>query len=239
MQQTVYTRKSKIEEKKNMQKAFLFIFLTIGVMVLFVLYGFGALAKFAGFLGDLQNSSQPVETEDKTPPIAPRFEPIPKYTNKLELELKGTTEPGATVTVMLDNDTYDALANNQGEFLITVPLINGENDIAAYATDTVGNKSHTTEYYKVSYDNIAPKLEISKPNDQQTFYGSRERQIVIEGTTEPGTKVNINGKHVVVENNGSFTFLTTLNEGENNFLIKAEDDAKNSSEQNKIVTYSP
>jgi hypothetical protein len=234
-----YSRKSKVEEKRNIRKAILFIFLTIGILVLFILYGFGALAKFAVFLGELKKGGQPVESNDQTPPIPPRFEPIPKATNEQELEIKGSTEPGATVILTVNGEDHDLLANNEGEFRYAADLLEGENIISAFSQDNAGNKNNAVQTLIVIYDHEAPKLELSKPQDGSSFYGSKERQLIIEGETDKETKVNVNGRHVVVESSGKFTFLTTLSEGENKLTIKAEDEAGNNTEKIVTVTYSP
>jgi RNA recognition motif-containing protein len=138
-----------------------------------------------------------------------------------------------------NGETIDILANNNGDFTTAVTLNEGENEIMSYSKDTAGNKSATTDTFVITYDKTAPNLDITKPQDQATFYGSKERQLLIQGKTDEKTRVSVNGRHVVVESNGSFTFLTTLSEGENKFTIKAEDEASNITEKTLTVTYSP
>lgn len=208
-------------------------------MAIFVLYGFGALANFAVFLGNLKKGGQPIESNDQTPPIPPRFEPISKATNKPEFEIKGSTEPGATIVLTLNGKDHDILANNDGEFHYEAQLVDGENIISAFSQDSAGNKSNEVQTQTIIFDHESPGLDIIKPQDGASFYGSKERQLVIEGKTEEEAKVNVNGRHVVVESTGSFTFLTTLAEGENKLSIKAEDIAGNITEKLITVTYSP
>lgn len=234
-----YSRKSKVEERKNMRKAFLFGLLTIGAIVLFAFYGLGTLAKFVVFLGDLKKGNQPVQSDDTTPPIPPRFEPIPKETNKNNLDVKGSTEPGATVILVLNGRDYELLANNEGEFSFSANLVDGDNVISAFSQDNAGNKSNKTETQTVILDTSAPSLDITKPQDGSSYYGSKERQLVIEGKTEEEAKVSINGRNVVVETGGVFTFLTTLSEGTNALVVKAEDQAGNITEKTLTVMYSP
>jgi len=60
-----------------------------------------------------------------------------------------------------------------------------------------------------------------------------------EGKVEENAKVQINDRVVVVESDGTFSFVTTLSEGQNNFTVKAEDEARNKVEKNLKVTYAP
>jgi hypothetical protein len=60
----------------------------------------------------------------------------------------------------------------------------------------------------------------------------------LEGNTEPESKVTINSRHVIVDENGTFSYSITLNEGENNFNIKSEDKSGNITEKSiKVFFY--
>jgi len=233
-----YSYLARSEEKKNIKKAYFFLILTAGFIILVIVFGISSLAKYAGFLGNIKKSGQPVEVTDITPPVIPRLDPIPEATNKKEVEIKGTTEPGATVRLYLNNSEKELTANNSGEFTFTVGLKDGENTVSLIAIDDAGNESPKTNVVKINYDTKAPDLEIIKPQDQAQFYTSKQRQVVIEGKTEPGSDVRINDRFVVVESSGSFTFATTLSEGSNTFTIKASDKAGNTTEKTITVSFS-
>jgi len=238
-QYQTYSRKNKVEEKRNIRNAFLFGFLTIALLVLFVFYGFGIIAKFVVFLGDIKKGNSPVVSDDSTPPIPPRFEPIPKATNNQEFDINGSTEPGADVELTVNGKVHELLANSDGEFQYSANLEDGDNTISAYSKDSAGNKSPETDKLTIVYDHTPPTLDISKPQDGASFYGSKQRQLVIEGKTESGTQVSVSGRHVVIDANGGFTYLMTLSEGENELNIKVQDIAGNISEKDMTVTYSP
>jgi bacillopeptidase F len=89
----------------------------------------------------------------------------------------------------------------------------------------------------VNFDNEPPKLDITKPTDGSEFYGSRQRQLVIEGTTDENATININSRMVVVDNQGNFSFGITLQDGTNEFTIKAQDAAGNTTEKTLKVQY--
>lgn len=234
-----YSRRAQTEEKKNIKRAVGFGFLTLALIVAFIFLGLPAVAKFAGFLTDLRKSGLPIDINDTTPPAPPVLSNLPEYTKKKSIEITGKTEAGATVILFLNDSEEEIVANNDGEFSYRYGVWKGENTISAKAKDSAGNESQETKIYKVIFDDQPPKLEINSPEDGREFYGSKERQINIEGVTEEGVSLTVNERIVAVDSDGSFTFLTTLEEGENTFTIKAEDRAGNSEEKTLTVRFSP
>jgi hypothetical protein len=193
--------------------------------------GIPALAKLAGFLGTLKSSSEKIEKNDTTPPAPPQLETLPEATNKENLEIKGFTEDGATVILLINNSREEVVADKEGSFTFTTNLKKGENSIAVMAKDASGNESISSELQTVIYDNEKPLLEISSPEDGKNFYGSMQRQVVIEGTSEAGVSITVNGRYAAVDDEGGFSFATTLQEGDNNFMVKAVDKAGNEIEK--------
>lgn len=234
----MYSRRSKTEEYKNKKKAILFILLTLVSILLIFFYGLPAVIKFAAFLTDINQSSQPIETNDTTPPPPPRISSLPTATNNKKVDIKGNTEAGAKVTVYLNSEKEDIIADSSGNFSITYEIVKGENYISAKATDSSGNESQKSDIQKIILDTDPPPLEINKPENNAEFYGSRQRQLIIEGVTEENVNLQINQRWVVVEAGGNFTFSTTLQEGENTFNLTAEDSAGNKTEESLKVIYS-
>lgn len=232
------SRLARTEEKSNKKKAYLYIILSIISLVLLVFLGIPAIVKMASFLTELRSSGEPIGIEDTTPPAPPQMDDLPEATNKSVITISGTAESGATVVIYLNGEAIETITDNSGEFSHTSGINKGENVVYALVKDSAGNESQTTQEYFIVFDNEAPDLEISSPEDGAEFYGSKQRQISIEGTTEDDVKVTINDRFVVVENDGSFTFTTTLNEGENGFNIKAEDDAGNMTEETITLHFS-
>jgi hypothetical protein len=234
-----YSYKNKAEERKITKRTFLYIFLTTASILAIYFFGIPVLIKFASFLTNINKSGKSVEINDTIPPPPPIINNLPEATNSKSLDIKGTSEPGATVTVNVNNENQDVVVSNEGEFILNIKLKDGENTIYAYATDQSGNKSQKTENYNVTLDNKNPDITISKPTDGEIFSGSKQEQITIEGNTEIQASLEINNRFVLVEDDGSFAFFTTLTSGENNFDIKAQDKAGNVSEKTLKVIYNP
>jgi hypothetical protein len=232
-----HSRLAKLEEKKNIKRAVIFGALTIGIIIFFVFFGLPLVARFAGFLTDLRKGNTPIEISDTTPPAPPILERLAEHTKDQQLKISGKTEPGATIILFLNTNDEEIIANKDGEFNYTFKLKKGENTISVKAIDSAGNESQESKTYEVVFDNEAPNLEITSPEDGKEYYGSKERQITIEGLTEDGVSLTINDRIVAVEEDGTFTFLTTLNEDKNNFNIKSTDKAGNQTEMDFVVSF--
>lgn len=235
----MYSRRLTIEEKKNKRRAISLIFLTVVILLGIFFYGLPTVVKFTAILTDINQSSQPVEANDTTPPPPPRLESMPIATKEEKIDIRGNTEAGAKVTLFLNDTEEEILADSSGKFSFNLTLTDGENSISAVSTDSSGNTSQKTEIQTVIFDKKLPELELIKPNDKAEFFGSKQRQVVVEGKTESEVRLQINQRQVVVENDGSFTFATTLSQGQNNFTVVAEDRAGNKTEKTFSVTFTP
>lgn len=234
-----YSRYASVEERRNIRRAFLFGILTILAIVGLLFFGLPSVAKFAAFLTDLRKSTQPVDKNDTTPPAPPRLNQLPEATNKNEIEIDGLTEEGATVIISFNGKSEEVVADSEGKFAFSFPLNDGENLISAKARDQAGNESQEGKVYTIVFDNKSPKLEISTPSDGASFFGAKQRQVTVQGTTETGVTLTINDRLVKVEEDGSFTFASTLGEGANSFNLKSTDKAGNQNERTISVNFSP
>ena len=232
-----YSRLHSLEEKRNIRKSIVFLFLT-GVLIIGIIFvGLPLVAKFAIFLGNLKKSNTPVEVSDITPPAPPRFEPFSDAVNSQSITINGTSESGATVSLYINGNQKDIIANNEGSFSLLLNLIKGDNIFYATAKDKSGNISQKTQEFKIIFDNEPPKLEISSPTEGSKFFGVKQKQISIQGTTEKEANITINDRFVKVDENGQFNFSATLSDGENTFNIKSVDKAGNLTEKNLKVSF--
>lgn len=239
-----YSRLASVEEKRNIKKAYYYIILSIATIVLLILYGLPALIKFAGFIGDVAKSDKPVEINDITPPAPPQFDQIVEFTNKEVLVITGKSESGATITIRANNENSEIVANSNGGFSFIFSLQAGDNTIDARSKDISGNESNQTNTYKIYFDNKEPKLDIQSPADGSAYFGSGQRQLSIKGTVDEIVDLTVNGKPVAIkedtgtDGDNTFSFTTTLNEGENKFDVVATDPALNETSSTLTVNFS-
>lgn len=233
-----YSRLATVEERKNVRSAFILILLTVTAIVGLIMFGLPTVAKFASFVADLRKGNQPVDRNDATPPAPPTFNQLPEATNKQKIDISGNSESGTTITLLINNNPQEVVVDSTGTFRFSADLNKGQNTLWASAKDKAGNESQKSKVITILFDNEAPNLDISEPNDGQQFNGAKERQITIKGKTEPASTLTINDRLVKVEDDGSFIFATTLNEGDNSFNFKAVDTAGNNSEKTLTVHFS-
>ena len=74
---------------------------------------------------------------------------------------------------------------------------------------------------------IEPKLEVESPKDNESFYGLSQKQLIIKGKVDEKVDLRINDKFVSLKDDGSFSFTVNLNEGSNQFEVKAVDQSGN------------
>lgn len=233
-----YSRLASVEERKNVKNAYKYIAWSIIALVLLVFLGIPTLVRFAGFIGDIAKSDKPVEVNDITPPAPPQFDEIPEFTNKEILEITGQSENAAIIKIRANNNDSEVVANSEGKFSFTFNLNKGENSIDATATDLSGNQSTQTQTFRISYDNEEPELTVESPADGSSFFGSGQRQLSIKGAVDENVDLRINDRFVSLKDDNTFSFATTLSEGENKFEIKATDPAGNESSTSLTVTFS-
>lgn len=232
-----YSRLINTEQKRNVRNAVKFGFLTLIAIIALIFFGIPVLGKFTAFISDLGGSGKIITKNDKTPPAPPQFDTFNEFTNQTKITLTGRSEPGAIVTITFNNKEEENITNKDNNFTFNFALNNGENTFLAMATDEAGNKSLNTQTYIITFDNKKPELTVTSPSDGTSFFGPKQRQVTVEGKTEPEAQLLINDRVVSVENDGGFKFTTTLNEGENKFLIKAMDEAGNSTETELTLNF--
>jgi hypothetical protein len=226
------------EERRNYRKAFLYLVFSVLFVIIFVFFGIPSISKFAALLTDIRQTSEPIQKDDTTRPISPRIDPLPEYTSSDHVDIKGTTEPGVSVTIYHNSNEDEVLSDKNGEFLFTINLRTGKNTISLLSKDKSGNESIKTDTMSIILDKKSPDLVVTNPSDESEYFGTKQRQVIIEGSTEEDSTVAVNDRFVQVDNQGAFTYLTTLNEGDNKFSITATDKAGNTSETQLLLKYS-
>jgi hypothetical protein len=236
--QRQYSRLAKVEEGRQLRTAVKFVILTVGLIAFLGFLGIPLLVKVVEIATNREAGTS-INPEDTTPPAPPRIAGLPEYTKENEIKIEGNTESGATVILHLNQEIKELLADAGGNFSTRMNLDDGENKIFAISIDTNGNESLQSKDFLVTFDNQEPKVEVLQPKQGETLSGSKQKQISVEGTTENGVQMTINGRVVIVSGDGKFNYPTSLNEGENNFNIKATDRAGNMTELDVKATYIP
>lgn len=236
MRQT-YSRLQSVEEKRNLRNTIFFTVLTIAAIFLLVFVGIPLFGKLTVFVSDLRGGSKAISKNDITPPAPPRFNYFPAFTNQQTSNISGSSEVGATVKLIFNGKPLEILTDKEGNFTFNLQLNDGDNTFSATAVDSSGNQSQKFKDYKITFDNKPPNLTVNSPSDGTNFFGSNQRQVTIQGTTEVGCQVMINDRIVSVDDNGNFQYTTTLNDGGNPFAVKSTDQAGNTTQKDMTLNF--
>ena len=169
---------------------------------------------------------------DTIPPVLTVLYPLNNsILNSSTVLVRGNVDAGSSVKVNGEAVQVDGLGN----FETTVKLVSNPDVINISAIDIAGNASQIA--ITVSFDTVPPPLTVSRP---VMFQQISKLPIVVEGKTEAGVSVSVNGSPATVSEDGSFTFsLQTLQEGTlTNIEVIATDTAGNSTKRTISVKYS-
>jgi len=228
-----------VEEKRNKKAALKYVIYTIIAGILLFFFGIPLLGRFAAFISDFRKVGAPITSNDSTPPAPPKVDNLPEFTNQKEIKLTGKSEEGATVKLTFNGKEEEVVVGGDGSYSFDLTLRGGANEFDLVAVDTSGNEGQRSKVYTITYDNKAPDLTIDSPENGKEFFGSQQRQIEIKGTTDSGSEITVNDRFVSVDEDGSFQYTTSLNEGENKFLVKSTDKAGNTSESELTLNFTP
>lgn len=235
------SRLTRLEEKRNIRKAALLVTGTAVVAILGITIGVKVLARIAGFSNTLGSAGQPIDKNDNIPPGPPLLLIDFDATSSARMTVNGTSEPGSTIFLLNNKESVgNVVTMEDGSFVFSsVTLNDGENSFVAVAVDQAGNKSNESGEVKVYFSTIVPSLSLETPTDRQIFTGKDNNILTIKGKSDPGIRVNVNGRVLIVNQEGEFSGLYNLNEGENNLIITATSKTGSQIRKELMVEYRP
>jgi len=230
----------RLEEKNARRKIAIGLIGTLALLVFLALFGFRLLIAFSLFVDRIRGGSPTQQTQTGTLLLPPILDTLPDATGSATISVHGTGQADMTVILSVNGDEYRRLTvDKDGTFTIEdIPVSEGKVTISARLTDGKKEVSDISNTITTVIDRTPPDLTIDKPEDGATVNDGTHR-VSVEGTTDTDARVTINGRIVVVSSTGSFRYSMPINDGENTLKIVATDDAGNSLEVEKKVTYQP
>ncbi len=234
-------KRSRLERKSEEQvtKKTVFLgFATVSAFIIIVIFGLPFLIKFSVFLGDAKVRKNKEVGEKVIPPLAPRLVIPFDATNSATIKISGFAEPNVEVE-LLKNDVSigKKTVNTSGEFSYDdVNLEEGSNYFTTLAVSEKGGSSEMSKVLEINYDSISPDLKMISPTDETIKVEVDNFEIV--GQVEKDNSVTINGRIVMLEDDGNFKHKVDLINGKNQFEIKVKDSAGNETKKTLVINSS-
>src|SRR2546423_2339177 len=168
---------------------------------------------------------------------APIADSVPAYTRDPQVQLTGkvpsfAVQTGRSVQFVLNGAVVaTTLLDPSGAFSATLGLKEGANSIGVALIadrDVVAVSS-----YSVVLDRTPPTMTLSQPAPDSTVDA---KNIVVVGTTEPGSTITVNGRIVVITPEGGFTDSFSATPGSVPITVVARDRAGNETTEKVTVT---
>jgi hypothetical protein len=233
------SRLQKIEDKKNTHQAILLTSLTVFIIALLLVFGVPVMTKFAIFIGDLRSTNSTTEeNQNETFLTAPTLYQDFEATNSAKITVKGYALPNSKIKLEINGRSLTETAATNGDFkFANVLLDGGDNKITAYMVADE-KESEPSKQVVITYDATPPTLIVDTPQDGQKFFDF-DKDIDIKGTSEPDVQLSVNGHYLIVGTNGTFSTSMTLENGDNQVIVEAEDKAGNRTKSELTIQYLP
>ncbi len=174
-------------------------------------------------------SASKLFTLDATPPGAPVLAALASPTAALSIQVTGTAEAGATISVYVDAALAGTTAAVGGAFSLSVPVAEGSRSFTAVATDAVGNRSPSSAAVIALVDRSSPAPVLAalvSPTNATT--------ITVGGTAEASATVTVYVDGVSAGTttalaDGTFSLVVSVSEGARAVTASAVDALANAS----------
>ena len=204
----------------------------IGGVVLVVILIFFGTKLLIGFslLAEHGNSDQTTaKTGNSNQYVAPpSLNPVVDATNSATIAVSGKGAADQTVKLYVNDSLVDdtTVQDDNNFNFPAVHLNDGQNSIKATSVTKDNSKSDYSNELTISYLKNPPQLTISQPQDGQGF-DKNGGPVSIQGQTDPGASVTINDFTAIVDDQGKFSYLYNLKDGDNDIKVVATDQANN------------
>jgi len=220
-------------QKQSVKNLIMGIGGTIILLIVMFAYGPDLLIKLSlVFNKPSQDQTTHITADDSQYIEPPTIDPLTKATNSAAITIKGESVAHQTIKLYINGKFADkTTVNSQKQFAFyDITLDKGENEIQAKAETEGKKESDYSSSIKITYIDKAPSLDITFPPDGQTL-SKGSSPIKITGKTDAGAKVTVNDFWAIMNDDGTFSYLYSLQDGDNTIKVTATDDANNKTEK--------
>jgi len=218
-------------ERKAIHNILIVVFGFIVLVVLFIVFGEKLLVGFSLMTEKIDpNDNTNTAAQQSDAYIAPpTLNPTAIATNSAQIAVSGFAQKNQTVNLYLNNQMVDTTStDSNGKFTFSsVMLKQGQNSLTAKSADSNNKESSSSNTLTVTYSKSAPSLSITQPQDGQTFTKNDSPTLEIQGKTDQSDQVTVNGAWAIVDDQGNYNYLYTLQNGDNDIKVVSTDQAGN------------
>lgn len=231
------TRGLKAEEKRLRDRVIIITIVILALIVCMAVFGLPIFVRYTLLLSG-GSEGGPSDSMQTTIHVPPQLDPLPQATNSGRLVIRGRSTANGLIKIYVDAmENTSTRVKDDGTFESSpITLSEGDHTVWATVQYTDGTVSTTSNKMNIAIRRKAPKLDLTKPNNDETIRGENNL-IVFEGKTEPGVDVRINGRFVIVQTDGTFSYEYPLQDGKQDIAVVATDVVGNSTTINRTITY--
>ena len=213
------------------KKLFTRLFLVLVIPFLMYFWGLAIISNIANFWGIFTPVDRGTFSQDlgeEVPVLPPTISRMPKAVKDPKVTVSGYTQQGMQVEIYLNGDQVATVRSDKnGQFAYDgLALDVNSNEIYAKAQNSRKVESVPSEKVTVKYLNKPPLLELINLGDNADIR-QNTNTFTLNGKTDPGVAVTINGSYVFVDNDGNFSFQINLPDGPSQVTAVATDEAGN------------
>ncbi len=231
------SRRETLEQKKDIQKTYLFLGGGFLFLLIFLLIGIPVLVDFSAYLSTILAPKHVVQKKSARYLQQPQLEIPYEATNSATIKISGFGATNINVELFVNNQKLRSIGDKNGTFEFNeVSLTPGDNEIYVVAKDKSSDKEAKSEITTVTYDNKKPEISFDNISDGQEF--KFNNQITIKGKLNKDGSVYINDRFVLVNADKSFSADYELADGDNKLKFVAIDKAGNKTEKEMTLKFS-
>ena len=198
------------------------------VLILVARFGMDFLINFSLLVrrsGANDSSNAKQDLAYIAPPV---IDPLSEATKSATINVTGYAGDKQSVKLYVNDKEVDkTTVNDNKQFTFSnISLKKGINEIKLKAVTENNKESEYSPITKVIYMDNPPHLDISSPQDGQGV-SKDSSPVKVTGKTDPNVQVTINGFWAIAKDDGSFYYMLTLQDGDNDIKAVATDDAGN------------
>jgi len=232
------TRLQSHKNKQFLYHTFVFVALSIAVLVFLVTFGFKLIIGASLFVNQIANGSKTSNPLSKKENLlnSLTIDMPPNATRSAQVIFTGSTLGYDSLEIYLNDEKIKDMTITGDSFSEEVgPLFKGNNSVYFIAKSKQSTETKKSPVYTVIYKSDKPKLEMTEPQDGANV---SKQDLKVAGKTDKETYIHINGQPVVVDVQGGFQTMVKLNEGDNKIEVIAEDIVGNTETKLLTVRYS-